>query len=203
MEPPALPATTDNLISRYALFLSLSSSHSRNELKLKHDEEYFRHLAAKHDTDLNEVIYQVYTELMNIQLVKNMFDSQKLQRFFMHLVAEHLLIILKNTFGGQLEDGRHFSSLLVTSSLFNHSCAPNAWLKVLPHKSVCITWRPIEKGDQIFVTYLAGSSSTKQHANQNFKKLIARKWFQNQHTLTYIVSNIIHSKELLFKTTEN
>lgn len=87
---PALPARTDNLISRYALFLSHPSSHSGNELKLKHDEEFFRHLTAILDTDFNEVIYQVYTELMNIQLLKNMFDSQKLQRFLMHLVAEHL-----------------------------------------------------------------------------------------------------------------
>lgn len=45
------------------------------------------------------------------------------------------------------------SSILIFGSLFNHSCAPNLDRMVFDNKFVFIVRRPIEKGEQVFISY--------------------------------------------------
>lgn len=39
-------------------------------------------------------------------------------------------------------------------SFFNHSCAPNAFYSIIGNYGYCLTVRPIQKGEQVFINYL-------------------------------------------------
>lgn len=136
-----LPAITD-LRSKYKLFLSLQPD-KPEELNL-------------------ELIYKIYTALMDISRVKNLFDTMALQHFLMHLVGEHLLIILNNSYGGLDMNTARATSISLNLSLFNNACAPNIFHSTTGYAEVCITMRPIKKGEQVFTKYLCDGRSTRE-----------------------------------------
>lgn len=136
------PSAANDLQSKYKLFLNLQPD------KLE-------------KLDL-ELIYKVFTALMDISQVNKMFNSIESQRFLMHLIGEHLLIISNNSYGGLNMDTTTASSTTLILSLFNHACAPNVFNSSTGYAEVCITMRPIKKGEQVFTKYLCGDRTTRQ-----------------------------------------
>lgn len=58
-------------------------------------------------------------------------------------------------------------------SLFNHSCAPNAFYSIEENHGFCITVRPIKKGEQVFVNYLGDVVNESRFNRQSYLK---RQW---------------------------
>lgn len=130
----SLPTTSTDALSRYEIFVSL--------------------LPAPMEWHLTEHIYIIYRGLMRVSYVRKMFHKQYHKRFLMHLVAEHYLIIRKNSFGGPTTGAQFVGETGLVLSFFNHSCAANVFNSSIGDKSVCITMRPIKRGDQLFIKYL-------------------------------------------------
>lgn len=137
-----LPTATNNPKSKHALFLSLQPAKS-SALDI-------------------ETVYKVYSGLLDNPIVKGIFDSEDKRRFLMHLIAEHFLIIANNSYGGSLSQASAVGTTALIMSLFNHACAPNVFNSTAENKEVCITMRPIKKGEQLFVKYLCGDRTTRQ-----------------------------------------
>lgn len=136
------PPAANDFLSKYKLFLNLQPDKPEK-------------------LDL-ELIYKVFTALMDISMVKRMFNSEQSQRFLQHLIGLHLLIISNNSYGGLNMDTSTASSITLILSLFNHACAPNVFNSTTGYAEVCITMRPIKKGEQVFTKYLCGDRTTRQ-----------------------------------------
>lgn len=146
-----IPNAANDVRSKYALFLSLQPSPP-----------------AKLDI---ETAYKVFTGLLQVKYVKTMFKSKQSQRFLMHLIAEHYLIISNNSYGGPLSGASSIGTTALVMSLFNHNCAPNVFNSTMGNKEVCITMRPIKKGQQLFVKYLCGDRTTRQR-----QEMLLKQW---------------------------
>lgn len=140
MRGQQLPTAANDLKTKYELFLSLQPDKPER-------------------LDL-ELVYKVFTALMDNASIKRMFDSVQSKRFLMHLVAEHSLIISNNVFVISVSNGTIGKKMGLVTSLFNHSCAPNIFNGLNGDTDVFIAVRPIKKGDQVFVTYKLGDLPT-------------------------------------------
>lgn len=128
-----IPAAANDLLSQYGLFLSLKPR-----------------VAELLDIEL---MYKVYTALLDIPLVSAMFNTQNARRFFMHLIGEHWSIIRNNSFKLRVPGVIMVQILGVITSLFNHSCAPNLFNMSTNGTEYFIALRPIKKGEQAFIKY--------------------------------------------------
>lgn len=131
--------------SKYGLFLSLKPT----KVALNYDD-----------------IYKIYTALLDIAFIKNMFRTENSQRFLMHLVAEHWAITCNNSFQLNVRGGCLAKRLGVVMSLFNHSCAPNLLNRAVRdhlNTTVFITQRLVKKGEQLFITYDLDSTQLLQN----------------------------------------
>lgn len=146
-----IPRAANDPQSKYGMFLNLQP-------------------AKEKDLDITTV-YKAHTGLLDIPLVKDMFSSQKSQRFLMHLIAEHYLIISNNAYGGLSMHESTSKTVASVLSLFNHACAPNVFNSTTGNTEVCITMRPIKKGDQLFVKYLCGDRTTRQRQD-----ILLKQW---------------------------
>lgn len=102
-----------------------------------------------------EKIYRIYKALMKMPKVSVWFDSNLRKCFLKHLVLHHLQIDSTNSFGIGKE---HFVANVC--SLISHSCAPNVTGPFLSNGIFCVTGRPIKKGEQLFISYLASVKMT-------------------------------------------
>lgn len=113
-------------------------------------------LTSHSHEDDNHLSYQAFEILMTIPLIQSWFHSTVKQRFLQHLLCHHLAIVRANAFveyfgaGGNLQSSYIYDAL----SLFNHSCAPNAFYSTTNNVGYLLAVRPIKKGDQIFINYL-------------------------------------------------
>lgn len=106
--------------------------------------------------------YCTYRMLMDIPKIKALFKSRKHNRFLMHLVIHHTLVMNKNSIRIRLmsiepsptnrRDICTHTGLL--NGYFEHSCAPNVLRLDRDGYSVYMTIRPVKKGEQLFVTIL-------------------------------------------------
>ncbi|XP_055295206.1 SET and MYND domain-containing protein 4-like [Sitodiplosis mosellana] len=124
--------------SQYRLFLSIQPSIN------EHDKD-----------DLMFDAQKIYIILQSTPTIKILFGSVAKQRFLQHLVLHHLLVTVRNRFQVSA-DGDHLKTTEIASitCIFNHSCYPNAFNHVIDNQSVLITIRPVEKGEQLFISYL-------------------------------------------------
>lgn len=141
-----VPSAANDPKSKYGLFLHLQPAN----------------VEILDTTENITIVYRTYAGLLQIPFVKNLFNSEQKQRFLMHLVGEHCLIISNNSYGGLNMDNSPLGTLANVMSLFNHACAPNVFNSTTGNEEICITLRPIKKGDQIFVKYLCGDRTTRQ-----------------------------------------
>lgn len=147
--PDIIPTSCSSEHTKYHFYLKLNRSTS----------------SLNNDKLLN--VRKVYNCIMMIPEVHNSFNSIVKQRFLMHLCAHHYLVNVSNGFGGE---SNHWIALL--SSLMNHSCAPNVFWSDYEDKSLCITIRPIKKGEQLFINYIGD----KERSRQERKCELLRIW---------------------------
>eukprot|EP00026_Physarum_polycephalum_P011041 Phypoly_transcript_11234.p1 GENE.Phypoly_transcript_11234~~Phypoly_transcript_11234.p1 ORF type:complete len:383 (+),score=50.36 Phypoly_transcript_11234:68-1216(+) len=98
---------------------------------------------------------EYFYDKMKVDPLDPYFDG----KWMLHLQ----IVIMLNAFnipgtGDTFEFNKIKGSILAlyeTLSLFNHSCAPNAFLQtVLNPKTPIITTKPIKKGEQVFISYI-------------------------------------------------
>lgn len=138
VESNGIPESMMNTKSIYRLFLSLNVSF--NELE---------------KDDLMFDAQKIYITIQSAPAIKQLFDTLSKQRFLQHLVLHHLLVTALNRF--QISaDGDYLETTEIApmTCIFNHSCAPNAFIHVIGNQSVIITIRPVKRGDQLFISYL-------------------------------------------------
>lgn len=111
---------------------------------------------------------QIYEHLAMLPKVNARFDSMEKRRFLMHLILHHLLVIRTNG----IISGHPWSAMSVFNvlSMLNHSCAPNLYHPRQGKQQYCVTIRPIQKGQQLFISYLSPNDwSTMEQRQQKLK----------------------------------
>lgn len=135
--------------SKYELFLMLCASIDKNQT----DELMIK---AK----------KLYTILLKLKTITRFFKSATEKRFLMHLVTYHVIIIKKNSIEAIQNRCQRVGTLGLVFSLFNHACAPNLLNFSVGHQQICITLRPVRKGDQLFVSYITADMPTRMRQLQ-------------------------------------
>lgn len=104
---------------------------------------------------LSRKCYIIFDAIMNSGLAGK-FQTKPLQRFLMHLIAHHILILRSNSFMGgmQPDDTRFFQKLDLLTSYFDHSCIPNIIHLDKERMTVIKTILPIKRGDQLRISYI-------------------------------------------------
>lgn len=139
LDPYAVPTSVLDSRARYAIFLKL------NRIK----------------TPLNTLrAYQIYTSLLAIPSINAVFDSSRKLRFLMHLVVHHMVVHKSNGFNDVVGSQFDIASVACVLSLVNHSCAPNLFNFAVNNQEVCVTVRPIKKGEQLSIAYCAQGETT-------------------------------------------
>lgn len=98
-------------------------------------------------------VKKIYEYLAMLPRVNVRFGTMEKRRFLMHLILHHLLVIRTNG----IISGHPWSSMSVFNvlSMLNHSCAPNLYHPRRGKQQFCVTIRPIQKGQQLFISYLS------------------------------------------------
>lgn len=88
--------------------------------------------------------------------VKYLFDTLAKQRFLMHLVLHHSIVIPKNAFSDVVQCSHQLTLKYIFDvlSILNHSCAPNLEFDTVGKFGYCVSVRPIQRGDQVFINYM-------------------------------------------------
>lgn len=129
--------STESPKAKYETFFKLSSVVSNQRVK-----------------DYREKAFVVFNAILHSSMGPK-FSSIEEQRFLVHLIIHHGLILRSNSF--QHASGDDFSMRLnLFISYINHSCAPNANVLHLPNKTVVNSILPIQKGEQVFISYMTG-----------------------------------------------
>lgn len=104
--------------------------------------------------------YKLYNTILRFKEIQKLFDSTVKQRFLMHLVGQHALILLFNSTQGQM---------CIFTSIMSHSCVPNIQEIWIDNRTAGITIRPIKKGEQLFISYMpeeVGKMLNKDHKTE-------------------------------------
>lgn len=97
--------------------------------------------------------YFIFHAIINSSHFCNNFVEITETRFLMHLIIHHGIILRTNAFEFE-DDKEEVHELCLEASIFNHSCLPNIAKLSKGNLSVCKSILRINKGDQLFVTYL-------------------------------------------------
>lgn len=144
-DPKEIPDNLADTKSKYRAFLKLPTY----ETELNDDDFWMK-------------TYCAYRMLMDIPMIKEMFKSKRHNRFLMHLVMYHGMVMNRNSIRVRLlskEPNPKNRRDICTHSGFlkgylEHSCAPNLMWTDLDGHSVYITLRPVKKGEQLFITIM-------------------------------------------------
>lgn len=140
--PDKLPSSIHDLKSKYHFFFKLKTSPNANK-----------------DDSLN---YNIYEGIMSILEIWTLFDSEKKQRFLMHLISHHRNIISINA----IQEKNHSKSVYTVFSIINHSCAPNLYAYSIGDQNICETIRFVKKGDQLCMNYMGVTDTVAKEERQ-------------------------------------
>lgn len=133
-EPTVISTALMEPIDEYRLFLQLSKSRAGR---------------------VSVIANSAYRFIMAIPEMERLFKTLTKKRFLMHLTCMHASILVNNGCGGAASnDMNQYSSISLVYSLFNHQCASNVFVHRIDDADVCFTIRPIEKGEQLFISYV-------------------------------------------------
>lgn len=138
-DPNEVPALANEL-SKYRAFLKLPC-------------------CSTDDTDKQfiEVIYVLSRLIKTIPGMESKFSSPKHSRFLSHLIGQHVKISTDNTlqviaqFPSHLDqdDVTFYGQTGLFDKYFGHSCEPNTLKADCDGKTVCISIRPIKRGERL------------------------------------------------------
>lgn len=123
--------------SKYQMFLKLHASFPDHSISTEYVTQ------AK----------KTFLHMIRLPTAITFFAEEPQQRFLMHLVLQHTIIVEKNGFKSTQNKIQELLIVNTVTSLFNHSCAPNLFNMGSHADQLCITLRPIKKGEQLFVAY--------------------------------------------------
>lgn len=125
----------------------LPMSLNEDDLKSKYHFFFKLNTSAPHDFALKSA-YIVYEYAISLPKIHDLFNNDRKMHFLMHLIMHHCLNSKTNS------DASENSKFVgYVSSLLNHSCAPNVISLFLGNSIICVTGRPIQKGEQLFTRY--------------------------------------------------
>lgn len=124
--------------------------------------EFLKMKPVQYSTDLIPVLWAMYKMMMKDTNIANVFNTIKYQRFLMHLILKHLLILNRSAsfqdwnFANQNNNFKQYKAkiafhLNLSQSLFEHSCAPNIAFVLANGFTSGIVMRPVKAGEQLFV----------------------------------------------------
>lgn len=105
------------------------------------------------DLEFPMKVHSVYKILLDEPAVQSKFESQKDMRFLLNLVGHHSCIIRSN-------------STSIIPNLINHLSTPNVDLIPLANHNICVTMRPIEKFEQLYLSYFQYEPRTQNLVSQ-------------------------------------
>lgn len=122
----------------------------------------------------------IFLGMMHSKRLFTKFETLEKQRFLAHLICHHALIIRTNAFGGLCNPPDEVSenpvhtienfferNVFLGKSYFNHSCLPNVTKLSKDNLAVVKAIQSIKKGQQLFVTYLAGELTERTSEDRN------------------------------------
>lgn len=125
-------------------------------------------MTSLHRTCFLPEIFKLYASIMCFPLMKEIFDSNRKQRFLMNLLGQHICVINSNAFANHNDQFFTF----IIQSYFNHSCLPNTVRFECGNATICTTIRPVKKGEQLFMFYLGYEMKDRQskakYLDENF-----------------------------------
>lgn len=140
-----LPESTSILQMKYRLFLKV--------MPLSHPPDEF-------DESLFPTLYLM---LIRIPEIKRKFNTQSKQRFLMHLIQQHMLILMRNGLTQNAFGGDEPIQIIGTISPFlNHSCFPNILITNFGKQLIGHIVRPVKRGEQLFSRYYHEHLPTEQ-----------------------------------------
>lgn len=107
--------------------------------------------------------------LLGIPDIAAQFKSPKNHRFLMHFVGHNLLITDYRYMRAVPVD--IYTQLSIMMRFFQHSCAPNVLIGDRDGKNLYITIRPIEKGEQLKVSYFEFLKDPKADRNDALRTI--------------------------------
>lgn len=190
-------ATVDQLME----FVEQTITSDPNQLpdSLIDDQSKYRaflKLPLSNDDDGEDIFITVafctYKFILNIPQLKVIFESKKHRRFLMHLVVHSMKIASKNSFQEvrvirRKEYAMVYSQTGPITKYLKHSCAPNATVTQTNGNLICITVRPVKKGEPLFISYyelLLDSREKRQRDLWENKQIICRCTRCEGHTAT-------------------
>lgn len=87
-----------------------------------------------------------FFRMMNKPVIQSKFKSIDEQKFLMHLIFKHLIVIYSH-----LNQNNILCHMFLIDKHINHSCTPNLIKSIHANKSIIIVTRPIKKGEQLFI----------------------------------------------------
>lgn len=121
------------------------------------------------------VVQQVYTTLLSMGNVLRRFPTMSKQRFLMHLIGHHIMVLKNNAFGGFEANQNRFISATMANlvAIIEHSCTPNVVHFAYGNREVCITVRPIRAGEHLCYDYCfdGGFGDSKKNAEERHQQL--------------------------------
>lgn len=136
-EPVAIPTALIEPKDRYRTFLQF-------DVELFDDKVFTRSLISANE---------VCRYLLAMPEMAGLFDTLAKQRFLMHLAVTHTFIMVRHGSSGPMNEKNHGCTFALAFALFNHQCAPNVLNTSFDGKQVFVTTRPIETGEQLFISY--------------------------------------------------
>lgn len=120
------------------------------------------------------LIYFAYKAVMESSYGQ-MFRTLRLKRFLVHLIWQHMAIIslgYVHEFTNKKNQAES-QNLSVTFNYFSHSCTPNAMFYLVGNWEVVTTVRPIEAGEEVFLSYFGKEcfTGTQNDRQRNLDKL--------------------------------
>lgn len=105
--------------------------------------------------ELKTMIAKLHNVVLKHPIIGRKFQTTKSRRFLAHLLAHHICVINAFTTKIGSVDSEHGSLEIVApiTSYLRHSCTPNVSKFLLGDSVVVVAMRPIEPGEQLFVSY--------------------------------------------------
>lgn len=149
-DPYEIPHSTSTSKLKYRIFFKLSS--------------FVPDRLSKQFLEYRKMAYSVYQSIKSSSIGVR-FETKSHQRFLAHLIMHHIFILRTNSFGNFMStlntgvnsaevDDDYEQHLYLITSFFNHSCCPNVAIFGKNNLSICKAILPIQKGDQLFVSYV-------------------------------------------------
>lgn len=106
-----------------------------------------------------QIIFHViltYKYILHIPKIATMFKTEKYRRFLKHLIFHHALSTTFNSRRSRIANDfgeQYYTQTGIMHKYLKHSCAPNVFMGEIDGHFVCISIRPVEKGEQLLTSF--------------------------------------------------